>query len=122
MSKYYASADGMILFKRELSGNEILDIKTEFDNYDIYAFVTPTSNDYGAWVSRVELSSIESLYRREDIEQVLCKISEMAPIKYGDIEYEGNDKELWRFIYRNGKWVYQKGRVIYEDEEEINER
>ena len=41
----------------------------------------------------------------------------MAPIKYGEIKYKGDDKELWRFVYHKDKWVYQKGRVIYEEEE-----
>lgn len=121
MSNCYASVDGMIIFERELSSKEIFNMQTEFEDCGIYACITPTCNSSGAWISRVELSSSESLYYRDEIEQVLNEISEMAPIKYGEIEYEDDNKELWRFIYLNGKWVYQKGRVVYEDEEETDE-
>lgn len=117
MSNHYASADGMIIFERELSSKEIFNTQTEFEDCGIYACITPTRNSSDVWVSRVELSSAESLYYRDKIEQVLNEISEMAPIKYVEIEYEDDNKELWRFVYLKGKWVYQKGQVIYEDEE-----
>ena len=54
-------------------------------------------------------------YHEEDVEDGLEKLLEIAPIKDGECNFTGEDDAHWRFVFRNGKWIEQSGRVVYED-------
>ena len=55
-------------------------------------------------------------YSTETTEHLLKLLTEIAPIKDGaEFDFCGEDRTYWRFIFENGKWKEQSGKIVYHD-------
>lgn len=115
---YYANGNGDICF------NAVLDEKTyeavlevlrtvwecdgerEFKGYTS----TPIQDPY----TYIDVWTDDKYYDDEVI-NALNTIKEMAPVgEYSSIKYRGEDEALWRFVFKDGEWIEQEGRIVYE--------
>ena len=55
-------------------------------------------------------------YSTETTEHLLELLTEIAPLKDGaEFDFCGEDQTYWRFIFENGKWKEQSGKIVYHD-------
>ena len=55
-------------------------------------------------------------YSTETTEKLLELLTEIAPIKDGaEFDFCGEDRTYWRFIFENGQWKEQSGKIVYHD-------
>ena len=59
-------------------------------------------------------------YHGDDLAAVLKEIAKTAesigsPIKEGEIDFVGEDDNIWRLVYRDGCWHEENGRTEYEN-------
>jgi len=95
---YYASYNGSIKLKEDITAELIENGKYLFENFacvDKYI-------DFGG----------DGKYYGDDVEEYLRKITPYTDS--GEIEYSGEDGCLWRFIFRDSEWIEQNGTVSYE--------
>ena len=107
---YYASYEGTITFKEKPSIKIINEIRSIFakDFYcGDYSFTST-----GATLT-LEFYGYEKFYE-DDFKVMLFKVSNLLEIADGSVEFVGEDGENWRYIYDDGKWYEQAGRVVYD--------
>ncbi len=104
---YYANYEGTIIFKEKPSIKILNEIRSIFEK-DFYcggySFL-----DSGAIL---EFYGYEKFYE-DDFKVMLFKVSNLLEIVEGSVEFMGEDGTLWRYIYDDGQWYEQAGRVIY---------
>ena len=115
---YYANGNGFIAFKKALTEEEfsraedILSDGLESDGIRKakrrYADGSQPDESY----TYFDIWSSEK-YCGELVEDALNGVAEIAEIDSGEINFVGEDQELWRFIFSDGKWVEQNGTVVY---------
>ena len=55
-------------------------------------------------------------YSTSATEKLLELLIEIAPIQEGsEIDFCGEDRTYWRFVFENGRWKEQDGEIIYHD-------
>ena len=55
-------------------------------------------------------------YSTETTEHLLKLLTEIAPIKDGaEFDFCGEDRTYWRFVFENGNWKEQSGKIVYHD-------
>ena len=55
-------------------------------------------------------------YSTSATEKLLELLTEIAPIQEGsEIDFCGEDRTYWRFIFENGRWKEQYGEIVYSD-------
>jgi hypothetical protein len=105
---YYANFEGTITFKKIPSIrilDEIRDIfEKDFYRGDYYF------KDAGA---TIEFYGYEKFYE-DPFKTMLFKASNLLEVAEGSVEFTGEDGEHWRYIYDDGKWYEQAGRVVYD--------
>lgn len=99
---YYASYEGHIRFKEKPSDETIRIICDFFGDHD-YDVDGLGVSIYG-----------NDKYYEDYIEEGLSKIEPY--VKDGEIEYRGDDEALWRFIFKDGKWTEEYGKIYYESD------
>lgn len=109
---YYADGSGYVDFRNPLSDVQVERLKNVlndgFFEYDL---------DCGRNHTGVSLWSGDK-YRTEMAEETL---NSMIPfdIQRGEVEFAGEDREYWRFIWiethGKGKWVEQSGHIEYDE-------
>ena len=111
---YYASGDGTLRFRREISKDE-LERVTEalFD-----AFNEVIISDDGQYTC-LELIHYNEKYYGDGVMDALRIASECEKFVDGEAEFSGEDDCHWRFIYRDGEWQEENGRITYEDWDRI---
>lgn len=100
---YYASGNGQLKLKDgvKIPTEIIAEIAKDFDE-------VADAPDGGIYLT-FEYSS----YHDDDVTE---KMEKLAPfIMEGDVVFEGDYNEHWRFHFYDGKMRYQNGRVVYED-------
>ena len=57
-------------------------------------------------------------YSEARIKKLLDSLKALAPTEEGsEFDFYDGDGEYWRYIFRNGDWKYQTGKLVYEDSE-----
>ena len=57
-------------------------------------------------------------YSEARIKNLLKSLKEIAPIEDdSEFDFYDGDGEYWRYIFRGGNWIYQTGKLVYEDSE-----
>ena len=57
-------------------------------------------------------------YSEARIKKLLESLREIAPIEDGsEFDFYDGDGEYWSDIFRGGNWIYQTGKLVYEDSE-----
>ena len=57
-------------------------------------------------------------YSEARINKLLESLKEIATIEDGsEFDFYDGDSEYWRYIFRGGNWIYQTGKLVYEDSE-----
>ena len=55
-------------------------------------------------------------YSEDRIRKLLESLKEIAPIEDGsEFDFYDGDSNYWRYIFVNGAWKYQTGKLVYED-------
>ena len=55
-------------------------------------------------------------YSTSATEKLLELLTEIAPIQEGsEIDFCGEDQTYWRYIFENGQWKEQNGKIVYSD-------
>jgi hypothetical protein len=55
-------------------------------------------------------------YSEARIKKLLESLREIAPIEDGsEFDFYDGDSNYWRYIFVNGAWKYQTGKLVYED-------
>ena len=55
-------------------------------------------------------------YSTSATEKLLELLTEIAPIHEGsEIDFCGEDRTYWRFVFENGRWKEQDGEIVYSD-------
>ena len=52
-------------------------------------------------------------YYEDEIIDSLGYVNNVSRIKEGSAEFTGEDDEHWRFLFENGKWNEENGKVVY---------
>ena len=99
---YYASYDGHIRFKEKPSDETIKVICDFFGDHD-YDVDGLGISVYG-----------DDKYYADCIEEGLSKLEPY--VKNGEIKYHGEDECFWRFIFKDGKWTEENGKIYYESD------
>ena len=110
---YYATGNGSITFSHVLEEgvfSEILERMKETFECDGERQFKPTTRSSA--VSYIDFWSNDKYYS-DEVEATLNAVSSAAPISDGEICYHGEDGELWRFIYKDGRWIEEDGHVEY---------
>ena len=56
------------------------------------------------------------LYSTTATEKLLELLTEIAPIQEGaELDFCGEDRTYWRFIFENSRWKEQDGEIVYHD-------
>lgn len=107
---YYASGAGSVLYKSILDEHdkkiidEVFDEDTEFYDHEIDdSFKGRTLVYFRA----------DDKYHDEETLKTLRALTEIAPVENGALEYFGEDGQLWRFVWKDDKWVEEDGHVEY---------
>lgn len=106
---YYANGSGSIEFSRTLTEKEI-DLV-----YDVLSAALECEAYTMHCITRFDIWGNEKYYG-DTVMDALSGAARVAPIHEGEIDYVGEDGELWRLIYRDGNWIEESGRVVYESE------
>ena len=57
-------------------------------------------------------------YTENRIRKLLESLKALAPIEDGsEFDFNDGDGNYWRYIFRDGNWIYQNGKLVYEDSE-----
>lgn len=112
---YYADGSGAVTFQSVLSDADIEKLRAVLDDgffeYDVY-HNAPCSNYDG-----VDLWSGDK-YHDDEAWKTLNSLVPFG-IRSGEIEYVGEDRSFWRFIWKEspdgGFWKEQSGWVEYEE-------
>ena len=110
---YYANGSGGITFK------EVLPEETykKIENMLLETFETDGCRTFKA----TKMSDAKSYfdiwnnekYYGDAVEATLNDVAAVAPIENGEICYHGEDDSIWRFKFKDGKWIEQNGEVNY---------
>ena len=121
---YWAKGEGYILFSNKVEEKTMMGFLT-----GLTAHFTRLKGDtsikeaghpnYGCACIDVSCGRSQN-YNGDDLDEVLEEIAKTAesigsPIKEGEINFVGEDENLWRFIYRDGSWHEENGQTEYED-------
>jgi len=72
---------------------------------------------YDVYISRAHPLSVEisddSIYYEDDVKKALVELNKEYKISAGEIEFVGEDNEMWHFIYKNDNWYEENGYVSY---------
>lgn len=102
---YSASCSGKIKFCRPLTSKEFeLAREALSGEFEVYQYKAYT-DFIGLWV--------DDKYHEDNVVDILKFVSRIAPISSGEIDYIGEDYYIWRFVFRNGIWVIEKGDIVY---------
>ena len=100
---YYTTAKGYVQLKQRDNGAKVLEELRSCYEINDYDFTYICFGFY-------------SNYYEDEVEAVLNAI--LPYISDGEVEYVGEDDCYWRFILKNGKWKYQSGHIVYDDEDD----
>ena len=119
----YAIAHGFV-YLEDLSSEQIRDVLDCYGYADLEELRHVYNDNWRGVLAEIqfELDSgcFENLIpglRYDSWEAARDFIACRTGIESEEIEYVGEDASLWRFIYKDGAWVEQNGRVVYETEE-----
>ena len=104
---YYADGNGYIEFKEALSEElfrKVMEVLGEAFECDRAIGDTQS----------VCFWNCEKYYA-DEVETALLAAADLAPIKEGEIEYIGEDRTIWHFIFKDGGWVEENGYAVYKD-------
>lgn len=108
---YYANGELRVVFLKadktiaEKVENAFLHINQRYD-YDYE--LTENTTIIEAWGNE--------LYSTSATEKLLELLTEIAPIQEGsEIDFCGEDQTYWRYIFENGQWKEQNGKIVYSD-------
>ena len=108
---YYANGELRIVY---LSSDKDISEKVENaflyvnQRYDMDCDVTEDCTVIEAWGNE--------LYSTAATEKLLELLTEIAPIQEGaELDFCGEDRTYWRFIFENGRWKEQDGEIVYHD-------
>ena len=108
---YYANGELKIVY---LSSDKDISEKVENaflyvnQRYDMDCDVSEDCTVIEAWGNE--------LYSTTATERLLELLTEIAPIQEGaELDFCGEDRTYWRFIFENGRWKEQDGEIVYHD-------
>ena len=108
---YYANGELKIVY---LSTDKDISDKVEDaflyvnQRYDMDCDVSEDCTVIEAWGNE--------LYSTAATEKLLELLTEIAPIQEGaELDFCGEDRTYWRFIFENGRWKEQDGEIVYHD-------
>lgn len=103
---YDVTAYGEVVLKRRLSDEEERKIrKCHYYTWFSSAFSKSKRNPDHALIRL----SYDGKYWENEIIHVLDVIANTAPIEKGIIEFTGEDRAHWRFVYEDNEWKKQRG-------------
>ena len=110
----YLSTDKSILDKVEkafLHINQRYDFECHINQrYDFECDILDYTTTVEAWGNEP--------YSRTVTKKLLDLLSNIAPIQEGSsLEFCGEDRTYWRYIFEGGRWKEQTGKLVYEDSE-----
>ena len=103
---YYANYSGNIKFSNIVPKELIKEADEIFENF--YYDENDGSADFGG----------NDRYSEDDMYRYFEKITPYT--LSGEIEYVGEDNSIWRFIFKDGEWREESGRIEYGDSKEIS--
>ena len=108
---YYVKTDGIIKVKNADSSFEakVRDWNDEDFIYETLEFKREKD---------ITIIFITDTGKYHEPYKFLNRISNNYEVIEGDIDYVGEDGELWRHIYKDGNWYEQEGYVAYNTEKE----
>lgn len=109
---YYATGSGYILFTSALPDEDyktVRDILSETFVYDGFQARRETSTSKPQTIIYLE---VDGKYYQDGVKDTLGKMIPFG-IKDGEICYVGEDQSMWRFIFRDTKWVEENGYIEY---------
>ena len=108
---YYANGELRIVY---LSSDKDISEKAENaflyvnQRYDMDCDVSEDRTVIEAWGNE--------LYSTAATDKLLELLTEIAPIQEGaELDFCGEDRTYWRFIFENGRWKEQDGEIVYHD-------
>lgn len=109
---YYATGSGAIELRSNLNEDNIREIEEILDNADVEC-------DFSRRDGYLDLYQHEKYYG-DYWEDLLGKLAPFT--SQGEIDFNGEDGSLWRFIFRDGTFVEENGDVVFESDAEGNRR
>jgi len=111
---YYVNADGFITLKEGKYDKEMLlavrnKLNKAFDEYDC------GSNDDIPYYS----FGLCGNYYADEVCKTLDDVADMVGnyITDGEVQFSGEDREYWRFVFKNGMWIEEPGHVVYNEDD-----
>jgi len=107
---YYADGGGTVNFRPDVTQDEFKRIEEILDRFDV-------ENDYD------DTDASFCLHEKYYEDEWVCLLDELSPfVEDGELCFDGEDGAHWHFIFRNGKFIEESGKVIYEEEDKRNDR
>ncbi len=114
---YYANGGGQIVFYGDVDDAKIGAIAGVLANgFEDVDWWLDTMHVYGPDTKTVFSVSDYDKYHDDEVRDALNDAAQLAPIFGGEICYVGEDACFWRFIWKDGQWVEEHGRVVYESD------
>lgn len=105
---YYATGSGTIVFR---SGYDVDAVEKILEEMDGYCPFDRFSHDVET--GQLEVGVSEKYYE-EETKEVLKKLEPY--VEQGEIEYEGEDGSIWRYVFFDGTFHEEDGRPVYESQ------
>jgi hypothetical protein len=115
---YSAKSEGFIDFSDVLNVEDGEALKKDLE--DVFEYVFSSYYGVDEKGNRKEKTCVY-LYSNDEYDWEDCQDALEATLKYGvekgHVEFCGEDDELWRFIFKDNRWIEESGKVVYESEE-----
>ena len=108
---YYANAEGKIKVEKKLTDGEKAQVRTILDYFTCGSIVG----------GEITLYHGQDNYDEDYVKEELLDLANFLavrnnPIVSAEIEWRGEDGEIWRFVCYNGEWAEQNGYIEWGDE------
>lgn len=118
---YYATGNGTIDFKEILTEEAKEKVKKILQETfgEAVEVGTYTPSFFKKRTENYSYASIwtDSKYYDYEVSEALDEISKVAEIAEGEIDYRGEDDTYWRYIWKDGGWCEEYGKIVYYTEE-----
>ena len=108
---YYASGNGFIKLKRrpfEKELEKLNELIEEYFNCDYFDKEQEFSVTY----------EYGNYYGDDGFLEMLNEANAVCGVESGEILFDGDDDCHWRFVFLDGKWIEDTGRIIYDKDED----
>lgn len=110
---YYANGSGIIDFVGVLT-NELYESVIEIlsENFNVGG-VREYRNFNREPHTTIDIWT-DDKYFEDGVISALHRVASLAPLsEHSIVQYVGEDNTFWRFVFKDGKWYEQNGRVVY---------